>query len=673
MSFISDLLIEISSFRIRIGNKLNALANRIGVLNNLTTSNKTDLVNAINEVNSNTDNIEIGGRNLIIGSFNDWRSRTIVQYGYSSRYIPIQDDWRGKTVTHSFEVKDIPAGESVRIRIDFYRPDVTYITPYHGNIVSISGKSFVSYTVTPDTQYDRIRIRILPVNHTSNYSVLFRCEKLEFGNKPTDWTPAPEDQVSDWNESDSTKYSFIKNKPTLVNNYLDSIITTNGTTAGTVYTFKRVGLSDLTITLTPASASFSGVVTTGAQTFEGVKTFNQQINTQNHGNSSQWKQAFDWGDFRDYGLARTSWGNNSDFTDIDANTRTQLRSVGGQLFGIISTNRPIGFIAKGVINTRWSWMGVTDQGLIRIYATNSTAVDNYVEIFHTGNFNPAQYVLQSALNTQLANYGTLAGTQTWTGQNTYTQAIYTPAATLDGHAVNLGQLNNILDDYATETWVTQQINNISLTPGPQGPKGDKPAHSWSGTQLRFENPNGTWGAYVNLKGADGTNGTNGTNGIDGSKWFSGTSNPASGTGVIGDWYVNTNTWNVFEKTGASTWTNRGNIRGPQGIQGPQGPSGSSGPVDFDTIDTSFGNWQITPQMPVNVYHIHGNDTLHISVDDGTMDGQILHMPVCGTPEIIVDEWAAMDKCGNEPPVSSNISNGSSWVWSSSHGMWVQTN
>ena len=39
--------------------------------------------------------------------------------------------------------------------------------------------------------------------------------------------------------------------------------------------------------------------------------------------------------------------------------------------------------------------------------------------------------------------------------------------------------------------------------GPQGepgPKGDKPAHEWRGTQLRFEQPDGTWGKFVDLRG-----------------------------------------------------------------------------------------------------------------------------------------------------------------------------
>jgi len=42
--------------------------------------------------------------------------------------------------------------------------------------------------------------------------------------------------------------------------------------------------------------------------------------------------------------------------------------------------------------------------------------------------------------------------------------------------------------------------------GPQGEKGDKgevPDHKWSGEELQFQNPDGTWGKKVNLKGAQG--------------------------------------------------------------------------------------------------------------------------------------------------------------------------
>lgn len=59
----------------------------------------------------------------------------------------------------------------------------------------------------------------------------------------------------------------------------------------------------------------------------------------------------------------------------------------------------------------------------------------------------------------------------------------------------------------TDQW--ESLGKIEGPPGdtgPQGepgPKGDKPAHQWSGTSVRFENPDGSWGSYVNLKGQDG--------------------------------------------------------------------------------------------------------------------------------------------------------------------------
>ena len=34
----------------------------------------------------------------------------------------------------------------------------------------------------------------------------------------------------------------------------------------------------------------------------------------------------------------------------------------------------------------------------------------------------------------------------------------------------------------------------------QGDKGDPPAHEWQGTTLRFENPDGSWGQFVDLMG-----------------------------------------------------------------------------------------------------------------------------------------------------------------------------
>jgi len=72
--------------------------------------------------------------------------------------------------------------------------------------------------------------------------------------------------------------------------------------------------------------------------------------------------------------------------------------------------------------------------------------------------------------------------------------------------------------------------------GPIGPKGDTPAHEWSGTQLRFENPDGTWGEYEELRGPpgkQGKRGEDGKNGLHGAPGSSGVGVPPGGlTGEV---------------------------------------------------------------------------------------------------------------------------------------------
>lgn len=158
--------------------------------------------------------------------------------------------------------------------------------------------------------------------------------------------------------------------------------------------------------------------------------------------------------------------------------------------------------------------------------------------------------------------------------------------------------------------------------GPEGLKGDKPAHSWNGTSLRFENPDGSQGNYVNLLGPQGLKGDKGEQGVQGDigpegprglqgergpegpqgpkgdtgeqglkgeqgdkgdKGEQGTGLnivgnlndpselPASGT--TGDAYmINGSLW-VWS---GSAWVDAGNIQGPQGIQGPKGDTGEQG-------------------------------------------------------------------------------------------------
>lgn len=82
-------------------------------------------------------------------------------------------------------------------------------------------------------------------------------------------------------------------------------------------------------------------------------------------------------------------------------------------------------------------------------------------------------------------------------------------------------------------------------------------------------------------GPTGPPGADGTDGVDGSKWYSGAGVPSNGANVVGDWYVNTTNSDVYEKTGASAWTLRTNIKGATGSTGTAGTNGSAGSAGAD--------------------------------------------------------------------------------------------
>lgn len=64
----------------------------------------------------------------------------------------------------------------------------------------------------------------------------------------------------------------------------------------------------------------------------------------------------------------------------------------------------------------------------------------WYEVYTSFNLNPATFVSQSSLNTQLLPYATLAGVQTFQNTNIFNQSPVVPSGTLDEHSVNLGQL-----------------------------------------------------------------------------------------------------------------------------------------------------------------------------------------------------------------------------------------
>lgn len=117
---------------------------------------------------------------------------------------------------------------------------------------------------------------------------------------------------------------------------------------------------------------------------------------------------------------------------------------------------------------------------------------------------------------------------------------------------------------------------------------------------------------VDVPGLPGPQGNPGTNGAPGSKFYSGTGAPGAGLGIVGDWYINDANGDLYEKTGASTWTLRDNLTGPPGATGQAegwssgsgAPAGGVGAVGDWYLDTTAGD--VYEKTGASTWTLRGN-------------------------------------------------------------------
>src|SRR5690554_5443567 len=438
MSFISDLLVEISSFRIRIGNKLNALKTLIDGKANIDGSNIP--------YDTKWSHLKAGG----LGDY----YYTDTGLGSNFTRVMVWDQggwfWTNKSGMQTWLGLDDKV--DIADQLDYYQYFQAGLTSSGLLFKQMDGSDFSAASSTGRLYDVKLTTRATGSQTGARY-VLFndgsgwQVEELtppsssgftarlrinsnglpELYNNQSNTAYGAHVNVTryrtdsgkggEWKRLLSINYEHLFNTPALTdNNYLESIITTNGTTAGTVYAFKRVGLSDLTLQLTAASASFSGVVTTGAQTFEGPKEFLKSpivpnaINADEAVNKSQ------------LDAVAGSLGN---YLPLAGGTMTGKIILASNANAIIEKTTPNGTLSNIIhsISTSASGGGRApirysnplgmDKGLgfsgngdlvVGDWSSIGTLSTSWDIIWHEGHFNPSQYVLQSSLNTQLSNY-----------------------------------------------------------------------------------------------------------------------------------------------------------------------------------------------------------------------------------------------------------------------------
>ena len=95
-------------------------------------------------------------------------------------------------------------------------------------------------------------------------------------------------------------------------------------------------------------------------------------------------------------------------------------------------------------------------------------------------------------------------------------------------------------------------------------------------------------------------GAAGANGADGNTVLNGSGAPASSVGVDGDFYIDTDVWDIYGPKASGAWPLGETIVGTTGSTGPQGPTGAQGPAGADGSDGGVG-----PQGPIGETGVQG--------------------------------------------------------------------
>lgn len=196
----------------------------------------TSSVSSTYATKNEVEDIEVGGRNLAVGTHNEWVDVTISTWsaqlwhsvGGLYDYIhPISDYGisAGDYITLSVDLNAI--NKRLAIRVDCYSTDQSSHSTNFGNYVEAGNTGRSSITLKTTDNFPIFYVYIgsdgtVDGNTTEQY----KCLKVEKGNKATDWTPAPEDVDEDidaaQNTADNATESIVEAQ-TIIQQLVDSI------------------------------------------------------------------------------------------------------------------------------------------------------------------------------------------------------------------------------------------------------------------------------------------------------------------------------------------------------------------------------------------------------------------------------------------------------------------
>lgn len=180
-------------------------------------SNSKNVATAISDVQTSVDKIEVGGRNLLLNS----ASKKITAHGdatMSAEYGVEVTEWKatdairvyGSDGTSTiFGTLGGTAGQGASDATRSYALSIYIKNNHTTNPVTITANHIANEFVTVDplgakrveivgmgNGWGYPQINFKTANAGDEFDITYWHPKLEFGNKPTDWTPAPEDMAT---------------------------------------------------------------------------------------------------------------------------------------------------------------------------------------------------------------------------------------------------------------------------------------------------------------------------------------------------------------------------------------------------------------------------------------------------------------------------------------------
>ena len=289
-----------------------------------------------NTANSKIDNLQIGGRNLLKNSHSVEQT-----YSYPSSNYVDQFKWRtsiplnGDTYTLSFWAKSTVAGDIIRVH--FYNPsNITHCVGSQGQVSgNIDGqcdftlsttltKYWVTYTIPKGGNSARSVIIPRMFSDFGKGTVSVKWEKLEEGNKATDWTPAPEDKADQSIIDNWAKDSIVNGETTINGGYIKTnTIKTDQLAVDDIFATGSAAMNIINAQEINANRITSGQLSAERINVYGLSVLNKDNNQQTFNIANNGEVTIKGSvSSSNYNIGKTGWSINNDgtaeFNDIIA-------------------------------------------------------------------------------------------------------------------------------------------------------------------------------------------------------------------------------------------------------------------------------------------------------------------------------------------------------------------